>query len=228
MVFAAVVTLPKNLSRSDQKVALEILGFGSQAKLLSSPVPLGGKQGFEFGLSSEYIPVSDIGTLGSKSSTKGEFNFLNLSVGKGLPYNVDTFLQFTPIPQSDGAFGYGGHLRWGFLEFERFPAIMSFLVHGNGMNFSNVLATRTTGLDLVVTVAVDEASLYFGGGTMRSIGTFNGGTGGITASNETEEMDLSGAHAVFGLSFNFEKVFLALEVDRVVQSVYAGRLGYRF
>jgi hypothetical protein len=216
------------LSKNDRTAVLGILGFGSQMKMLSSPVPLGGKQGFEFGISSEYIPVEDLGGLGAKSNAKGEYNYMNLSVGKGLPYNVDTYFQFTPLPQSEGVFGYGAQLRWGFYEFRRFPAVMSMVFHGSGTNFSNLLSVRTTGADLVMTVAMDEAALYFGAGTIRTIGTFMGGASGITVDGKTAEEDLLDVHTVFGLSLAFDRVFLALEVDRVVQSSYSARLGYRF
>ncbi|MBX2987555.1 MAG: hypothetical protein KF802_06630 [Bdellovibrionaceae bacterium] len=220
--------LPKNLTAGDRQKALEILGFGAQVKLLSSPVPLGGQQGFEVGLSSEYIPVEDIGGLGAKSSAQGEYNYLAINLGKGLAYNVDTFVQFTPIPQSEGSFGYGAQLRWGFFELPRFPAVLSLVIHGGGMNFSNLLSTRTTGADLVMTVAMDDIALYFGGGTARTIGTFAGGARGITAEGDSREEDMTGVHTVFGLAFNMEKLFVAFEVNRVAQSAYGGRIGYRF
>lgn len=225
---SAAISLPKNLSESDRETMLQILGFGSQAKLLSSPVPLGGKQGFEVGLSSEYIPIEDLSGLGDKPDVKGEYNYLMLTFGKGLFYNLDTFFHLTPIPQSEGLFAYGAQLRWGFYEFQRFPGLFSMILHGSGANYANVLNTRTTGADLVMTVAIDEASLYFGTGIIRTVGTFAGGPEGITAEGTRQDADLSDVHTVFGLSLNFGPVFLALEVDRVTQSVYGGRLGYRF
>lgn len=225
----AAVDLPKALNESDRERMLQILGFGSQSKLLSSPVPLGGSEGFEVGLSSEYIPIDDLGALGDKqTNAQGEFNSLVLAVGKGLAHNVDTFFHFTPMPQGEGVFLYGGQLRWGFHEFARFPAVASVVVHMSGANYANLLDTRTTGADLVVTVAMEEAALYFGGGPIRSLGTFQGGVKGITAEGVTVDTDLSAVHTVFGLSIGFGRAFFALEIDRVEQSVYGGRLGMRF
>ncbi|MBX3039136.1 MAG: hypothetical protein KF789_00340 [Bdellovibrionaceae bacterium] len=220
--------LPKNLNAKDREGVLGVLGFGSKSKVLSSPVPLGGSDGFEVGFSTEYIPVSDIAGLGSGSSEQGELNYHVLTFGKGIVHNVDTFFHFTPIPQSDGVFGYGAHVRWGFWEARRFPALMSFVIHGSGMNYGNVLSTRTTGLDLLMTVALEQAALYFGGGPVRTIGTFSGGTNGLTLEGNNQDADLSDLHTVFGLSMNFEKLSLTLEVDRVVQASYAARMSYRF
>lgn len=226
---SAATHFPKNLSGDDRKTMLGLVGYGSQSKLLSSPVPLGGHDGFEMGLSSEYIPIEDVSGLGDKKTdAKGEYNLLTLTVGKGLAYNVDTFLHVTPMPQSEGIFAYGGHLRWGFHEFQRFPAVASFVLHGSGANYDNLVNTRTTGADLVVTVAMDDAALYFGGGPIRTIGTFIGGPNGITAEGTTIDEDLTGLHSVFGLSIAFGSVFAAFEVDRVVQSTYGARLGVRF
>lgn len=220
--------LPTGLTADDRRTVLRVLGFGSQSKLLSSPVPLGGKQGFEMGLSSEYIPVEDLGSLGNGSDMKGDYNVLNLTFGKGLFYNVDTFVHLTPMPQSNDVFAYGGHLRWGFFEFQKFPGLFSLVVHASGANYHNLLDVRTTGADLIMTVAIDEASLYFGGGSIRTLGTFSGGAKGITAEGTYQTEDLSDVHTVFGLAINFGRLFLALEVDRVAQSTYGGRLGYHF
>lgn len=224
----AAFRLPKQLDSEDRKSVLRILGFGSQTKLLSSPVPLGGREGFEFGLSSEYIPIGDLAGLGDQPDVKGEHNILNLGFGKGLYHNVDVLFSFTPSPQSEQIFGYGAHLRWGFHEFSRFPAVLSLVMHGNGMNFANLLSTRTTGADVIMTVAMDESALFFGGGTIRTIGTFMGGADGITLDQKTAEEDMTGFHTVFGFSLRFERIELTLEVDRVVQSTYGARLGYRF
>lgn len=229
MAADAATHLPKGLTANDRKAMLELLGFGAQSRILSSPVPLGGYQGFEMGLSSEYIPIDDIGTLGDKkTNAKGEFNVVELTLGKGLAYNVDTLFHVTPMPQNEGIFAFGGQLRWGFHEFQRFPAIMSFVFHGSGANFQNLLDTRTTGADFIVTVAMDGAAVYFGGGPIRTIGTFIGGASGINAEGDTIDEDLNGTHSVAGLSMNFGMMFLALEVDRVEQSTYGGRLGVRF
>lgn len=210
---------------------LQLLGYGAQSKILSSPVPLGGYQGFEVGLSSEYIPIDDLGALGDKdTNAKGEFSFLSLTLGKGLAYNIDTFLHLTPMPQEEGVFAFGGQIRWGFHEFQRFPAIMSFVLHGAGANYANLLDTRTTGGDLIVTVAMDGAAVYFGGGPIRTIGTFVGGPAGqsFTAEGETRDEDLYGTHSVAGLSMNLGMTYLALEIDRVEQSTYGARVGCRF
>lgn len=221
----AAVDLPKKMNESDRRVLLGILGYGSQSKLLSSPVPLGGSQGFEVGVSSEYIPIEDLNGLGAKTDVRGELSYQMLTFGKGLPHNVDTFVQMTPYQRGNGVFAYGGHVRWGFHEFERFPALMSLVLHGSGANYDNQVDARTTGLDLIMTVAMEDASLFFGGGRIRTIGSF---PGAMTAEGTTADEDLSGTHMVFGLSLSFGRVFLALEVDRVEQSTYGGRLGLRF
>lgn len=219
------VSLPQQLSGEDRRVLLSILGYGSQSKLLSSPVPLGGSQGFEMGLSSEYIPIEDLSGLGAKTDVRGELSYQVLTFGKGLPYNVDTFVHLTPLQRGNGVSSYGGHLRWGFHEFRRFPAILTFVLHASGANYDNLLDARTTGADLVMTVAMEDAALYFGGGNIRTIGTFRKV---LTVENTETSEDLSGVHTVFGLSLSFGDLFMALEVDRVEQSVYGGRFGLRF
>lgn len=221
-------TLPKNLSASERETTLNILGFGAASKLLSSPYPLGGFQGVEVGFTSEFIPLSEVASLGAKSPSRTDLNYFNLTIGKGLFYNVDVLLHFIPMPQDESISGYGGQVRWGFYETKFMPAALSLVIHGSGTNFSNVLSAETSGLDLVGSVNMRDVSLFFGTGQARSVGSFVGGAGGVTDSGNTEATDVSSPHTVFGISVKMSNVFLALEVDRYVQSTYAGKLGLRF
>lgn len=90
--------------------------FGSASKVLDNPYPLGGYTGIEFGLASEFIPVEDLASLGSKTTDKGEYNYYTLTLGKGLYYNVDMHAYFTPFGQAEKMQSYGAQIRWGFYE----------------------------------------------------------------------------------------------------------------
>ena len=59
-------------------------------------------------------------------------------------------------------------------------------------------------------------------------GKFIGGTNGITSSGETETQTSSENHTFAGVNVNISKFFVALEIDKYVDSVYAGKLGFRF
>ncbi|WP_291515579.1 hypothetical protein [Bdellovibrio sp. ArHS] len=223
----AAYDLPKNLNKGERQRALEILGFGSAAKILDNPYPLGGYTGVELGLASEYIPAEDLSNLGSQTTDKGEINYLTLTFGKGLYYNVDTHVYFTPA-LGNGIQTYGGQVRWGFYEASFFPLTLSAILSGGGANFSNLINVNTLGVNLIATVAMDNVAIYFGGGRVRAIGTFIGGTDGITDDQNTVEEDIVQNHTVFGINIDVSKFFLALEIDRYADSVYSGKLGYRF
>ena len=87
-------TLPKNLDTKAQIRALEILGYGSAAKILDNPYPLGGNLGIELGLTTDFIPLDDLANLGNKTHDASEFNYFTLTLGKGLYNNLDFFLYF--------------------------------------------------------------------------------------------------------------------------------------
>lgn len=224
----ASTSLPKNLTESDQVRALEILGFGSSGKILADPYPLGGYSGVEVGVSTQYIPIGDLAGLGSTTNDKGEMTYYSLSLGKGLFYNVDVFVYFTPSIQAEEMQSFGGQFRWGFYEANFFPISFSVMAYIGGASFQNLINVQTTGLDLIGNVNMDNLALYFGGGRIRAQGRFIGGTDGITASGETEKQDISEDHSFFGISIGLSKAFLALEVDRYSDSVYSGKLGFRF
>ncbi len=225
---ASVSPIPKALSKTDREMILEVLGFGSAAKLLSSPYPLGGYSGVELSLSSEFIPMADVAVLAAKTSARSDLNYLNLVIGKGLYYNVDILVQFIPMPQDNAISGFGGQLRWGFYQAGFMPANFSLVLHGASTNFYNVLGAETSGMDMIASVNMKDFSLFFGLGQARSVGAFIGGTEGITDTGATENSDVYSPHTVFGISIKLSDLFLALEVDRFVQSTYAGKVGFRF
>lgn len=224
----AATSLPRNLNQVDRVRTLQILGFGSAPKTLDNPYPLGGYTGIEIGLSSEFIPVEDLANLGSKTAEKGELNYYILSIGKGLYYNIDTYMYFTPIFQNEKVQTYGGQLRWGFYESSFFPLSLSTVLFVGGANFSNLVNVTSVGLDLIASVTMDNVAIYFGTGRARVSGKFIGGSNGITDTQETENEDLNESHAVFGLNVDISNAFLAFEVDRYTDSSYSTKLGYRF
>jgi hypothetical protein len=224
----ALKDLPRNLSAADQGRALEILGFGSASKILNNPYPLGGYKGIEVGITTEFIPIEDLSSLGNGATEHGEFNYYTLTLGKGLYYNIDTYLYFTPAVQGEDFQNFGAQVRWGFYEFAFFPLSFSAILYGGGANFSNLINISTFGADLVATVNMDNVAIYAGGGTIRAVGTFIGGPSGITADQETTQQDLLEAHTVFGINISLAKMFVAMEIDRYTDTVYSGKLGVRF
>jgi hypothetical protein len=225
---AASSSIPNGLTSTEQQKVLGVLGFGSASKLLSSPYPLGGYSGVEISLGSEYIPLADVASLGNKNSSRGDLNYLDLTVGKGLFYNIDIMIQFIPIPQSESISGFAGQIRWAFYEANFLPAALSLVGHTSSMNFNNVLSAETTGFDLVGSVNMRDVSLFVGIGQARSLGSFIGGANGVTSSGQTESADVKSSHSVFGININIGQAFVAMEVDRYMQSTYGGKIGWRF
>lgn len=224
----ASTTLPRQLSESDRRTATQVLGLGSMMKLLSDPYPLGGYEGLELGFSSEYIPFESVADLGTKSTDRGEYNYYTLSLGKGLFYNVDVFLQFTPLPQNEGMSNYGAQLRWGFYEARFFPFSLSLVLTGGGSSFSSLINSSTLGSDLVGSVNMRDVALYFGIGRAHTGTTFVGGASGVTDDGDTHTVSLSEGHELFGVHFKFKPFFLALQVDRYSETTYSGKIGTRF
>ncbi|WP_413559915.1 hypothetical protein [Bdellovibrio sp. HCB209] len=224
----AATQLPHNLDADDQTRTLEVLGYGSSAKILGDPYPLGGYSGVELGISTQFIPIGDLSSLGSTTKDKGELSYYTLTLGKGFYYNIDGFVYFSPSVQSEEMQSFGGQLRWGFYEASFFPISFSAMLYAGGANFQNLINVATTGWDLIGTVNMENVALYFGAGRVRAQGTFIGGAGGITASQNTEARDIAENHTFFGVNIEISKAFIAMQVDRYSDSVYSGKLGFRF
>ena len=232
--------VPRRMSESERTIALQILGFGSASKLLTNPFPLGGHSGFEMGVSSEYLQVQDLSSLGDKSTRNRELNYNSFSVAKGLFYNVDASAHFTPAFQKEDLSSYGAQLRWGFYQFPFLPGGLSLVVDRSETNYGNLLSTQTTGQDLIATVVVEDVALYFGIGQAKSKGTFSGGTlnGTVTESAtdacfsatycDSVRQELNQTHTVFGVNVSFNEFFGAVEINRYFISSYSAKIGWRF
>lgn len=225
----ATLDIPNTMTSGDRKKALEILGFSTASKLLGNPYPLGGYSGIEIGYTTEVISTGELSRLGGRTEkSQSETSFSSLTLGKGLYHNVDLYLQFTPFNQTEAITSFGGQLRWGFYQAEYLPAYLSLIVYGNNTNFQNKINASNQGTDLVAGFSVQDLTLYTGIGFVRSIGTFVGGTHGVTNDQTTATEDMSTSHYLAGVNVKFSKMFLAMQLDRYTQSTYSAKIGTRF
>lgn len=222
--------IPKSLSAFERQRVVQILGFGLGAKVLGNPYPLGGYSGVELGVSNEMIPTSDLASFTNKSALQGETSFLQLTAAKGLYYNFDFFINFIPMGQNEGMSGFGGGLRWGVFEGEYLPVTLSIQSAGSLVSFQDKINFSTQTIDGIVSFIVEDVTLYAAIGTIRSAGSFVGGPTGVTVtdSGKTEHEISTDTRFLTGVSVNFSKLFLAAELSKVNDAVYAAKLGVRF
>lgn len=224
----AAIQIPSNMGAADRQAALRVLGLGTGYKLLGDPYPLGGYMGFELGVSYEMLSTSAISALGSGASKQSDLSYANFTMGKGLFYDVDFYLQFAPLGQHEKFSSYGGAIRWGVLELESAPVHFSLQAAANSASFQNKINTTTQNFDLVGGWDFQDLVLYGGVGFIRSSGTFIGGATGVTDTNETLTEAVSESHTFAGLSVKYDTYFLSVQVDRASQLIYALKMGVRY
>lgn len=232
LVFAtpaiAKVEFPTGLDRDDRREIVRLLGLASSGKILSDPYPLGGYQGFEAGISVENLPVEDIARLGNTLTTpQKDIAYPKFTIGKGLYENIDFFVHFIPYSEKTQLAQYGGILRSNVYQAKFLPVSLSVLVNFNNANFSNLLTARSFGIDLIGGINVDNVSLFVGGGPVQSRGRFIGGAQGITESGLLESETVDGFHTVMGANMHISRIFLTVQIDRYVTTVYSAKLGLR-
>lgn len=220
----AAIALPTNLSAQDQTEALGILGLATSSKILSSPYPLGGYAGFEFGAGMEFLDVSDIGNLGSKlTNPQTTINYPRFSFGKGFYNDFDVFVHFTPFSENTGISENGGILRWSAFQSAYLPTNISILLHTNSTNIAEKVFTSSFGIDVTAGFTLKFVSLYFGGGQVESRGRFFGFNGGT---NE-DYRKTSSIHTFMGGVFDFESFFVAAQMDRYEDAIFSVKLGIK-
>jgi hypothetical protein len=219
--------IPRQMNASDRRSSLEILGAATASRLLSSPYPLGGAQGFELGLSRHYVPTSFLSEYGDKQAGQKDFEYAVLTLGKGLFYDIDLFLSLVPMTQTDSITHASGLLRYQLWQSESNTFRLSAVLSASTSNLNNQLGLQSTGYDLVGTTTIDEVSFYLGVGLSAISGRFIGGTRGITDSQQTENEKVNLAHQVIGLEWPIGNFFWAAEVDRYKIPFYSLKLGLR-
>ena len=225
----AGLSFPSSLTARDRGQVLAILGYGSAVKIDGNPYPLGGHSGLEIGLSTDFINTSQIAKLGNGSTQQAQTSYNVLSFGKGLYNNLDVFLQAAYLGQSESVTNFGGQIRWGFYESRDYPIFATLIVHGDSTNFSNLVITSTFGVDTVLGLTEGNATFYLGAGIVRAMGTFAGGTGGVTSNGQTEQNGIQDNRVLLGLNFRIAgQFFVAGEVESYAQPSYAAKVGMRF
>lgn len=220
--------IPQNLTPSDQKIAAEILGYGSISKTLSNPYPLGGYSGFDFGVSQELILTEDISSLGDEGEKSSELTYTQIYVGKGVYNNLDVYFHFTPFQQSENISNFGAIVKWGFHQLETVPVAFTLHAYSNMSQFYNLVKSQSVGFDIISSVQGKNLSLYFGLGRTNLYADFMGGSEGVTDSQETESVGLIQMHSVIGGAIQFDKLYLALEMSRFKDPSYGAKLGLRY
>lgn len=220
--------LPRQLSESDRLETLKVLGFGSATKLSSDPTPLGGHGGFEFFASSDVISISNLQKLGDQSGSGDQMFVSTLGFGKGLFYDIDAFLFFSPLQFQSKYSQIGALLRKVIYKHSDLPLQAALNLHGNGTNYENLISLTTTGLDLILSYEWPELIFSAGLGQGRSIGTFIGGASGINNTTETYTQDVQQRHWLTSLSKRWNKTYLSLQYDRYFDATFSFKIAYRF
>ncbi len=225
---AQALELPTGMDQRERQTTLDTVGLGGSSKLLSDPYPLGGYSGVEIGVSEEIIPAEELSRLGNKTASKSDIAYTQISIGKGLYYDVDLFLNFIPLGDNTEISGYGGQLRWAFFQAQYLPTHMSLILHGNSLQVHGIFSTRSIGADLVTAFDLQDFSLYFGVGRVEADGTFIGANANLTDNGQTVDEKTSSLHTFIGSSLRWSPYFLAIEMDRYAQTVYAVKVGLRY
>lgn len=224
----AMLKIPVGMSDADRQTALKILGLGTGFRNLGDPYPLGGYMGFEVGVSYELLSTASVARLGTGTAPQGDTSYTNITLGKGLFYDVDFYLQFSPLGQSEKFSSFGGALRWGMMEMENLPVHFSLQAAATSASFQNKINTTTQNFDLVGGWNFEDLVLFGGVGLIRSSGLFIGGASGITDNGETVTESVNETHSFLGVSVKYGTYFFAAQMDRASQAVYALKLGVRY
>jgi len=220
---AKEIDLLGNLTQAEFRSLSEDLGSALSYKPLAPTAPLG-LLGFDIG-------VGVTGTklhhqdLFNKASSQGNFPATlvvpSLRAVKGLPFNFDIGLTYSPVPDSNVRM-WGGALSWAFVSGNVAMPAIGVRASYTQLSGVNQLDFSTVGGDISISKGFGPFTPY--GGVGRN---YVSSTPNSTTSLRPEEF---GQNKVFaGLNFNVLLMNLAVEWDRTgFANTYGAKLGLRF
>lgn len=224
----AKLKLPTNLNSDEQIKVTKVLGFGFTPGLNTHLIPLGGYDGAEVSLGYQSVSTSTLFELDRDETSKQSTTVPQLYLSKGLYEDIDVGLSFTPGLQSEDVQLFHIHGRWSYLPYENWPYLLGINLYAAGSQWQNLLQTRTLGLDLYLVRYFEKFSINAGYGRARCIARFIGGVDGLTASGESEQVDVFENRVFAGAGYQLGKFLFALQVFRFSETTYNFNFGYRF
>ena len=238
-VKAQAIELPTGMNRTELSEVTDTVGVNTSAKFLSHPHALGGHEGFEFGIATEFISTGDLFRLGNQTERDETFQYNRITAGKGLYNNIDLYLHFIPFSNSNTVSEYGGMARWMFYESKRMPLSLSFLGHYSAIDIGDSFTNESIGWNLLGGLTLTNSAIYFGGGNVKTQSTYGQSLIDCAAPpncsadirlNENNNFVIANSygHSFFGVYFRISRFFVAAQIDRYVQPVYSAKIGLRF
>ena len=186
--YVYALEFPKNINFQDQKKIIDSLSVQSQKKHLSDPAPLGGYKGWEGLVSVEALSLSELNDI-DPSLNNSDYIFLpRLQLSKGIYYDIDLSLYFSPLLVNKDIKDFGGQFRWLVLENFRQHYNLSLSFQVNSTNYKDILFSTNLGFDLVVSRLWEQYSLTFGYGFIRNTSRIVGVSSGVNITSSGQEV----------------------------------------
>lgn len=212
---------PKNFNDVEVNSWVNRVSGLSSLRTVGDPVPLGGYEGVEILLSSEWL------TVPQKGSTKDKVEVLpTLRLGKGLYENFDVFI-VTSIPVLKSDFSkWGFQARWMAWQAESAPLMAHLGCSYGSQEYYSVIVTNAWSCEVLGNLIVKKFKVFAGVGIVRAQTLFDVGSTELS----TEEVQRSAGFNKFlgGITFSSDKKSLGVQIDVIEETSLSASLGYRF
>ncbi|MCK6599484.1 MAG: hypothetical protein L6Q37_14050 [Bdellovibrionaceae bacterium] len=224
----AGLKLPTGLDQEKRKTFVKSVLSSSSYKYLSLGYTLGGYEGFELSASLESFPLSKGNILSSSELKEKDYVVQNVTIGKGMFENVDMFFTFSPFIFQKDISIFGMAMKYVFYIDSENPFNLSVLLHGNAVNFANLVGAQSTGLDIIGSYFLKYWTFYLAVGQQRTLASFVGGAQGLTQDLSSANEDLYLNRFYSGFSYDFGMYQASFELQKIESESLAFKLGKRF
>ncbi len=212
---------PKNFNEVDVDSWVNRVSGVSSIKTVGDPVPLGGYEGVEVLIASEWL------TIPQKDTAKDRVEVLpTLRLGKGLYENFDVFI-VTSLPLLKSDFSkWGFQARWMAWQAETAPLMAHLGCSYGSQEYYSLIITNSWSCEILGNLIVKKFRVFAGLGIVRSLTLFDAGSTQFSS----EEVQRSAAFNKYlgGITFTSDNRSFGFQIDVVEETSLGASIGYRF
>lgn len=208
----AQVRFVQSLSENEQLAVVQAIGLNAYQGFGEDLTPLGGYSGFYLHGSIRSQPLNRLRSFSNNLSSQNDLNYLDLGFSKGLYYNLDIQFSFIPKFQATNLTGFGGGIRWTWLDLTTNNLYGIISASGRITHLESRISFITQSLDLLLQKNWNQFYAYSGIGFLSSTGQFVGGNEGLTLSGNNENQGAQANRLILGFGFKQNHYSLGIDI----------------
>jgi hypothetical protein len=208
----AQVRFAQTLSENEQLAVVQAIGLNAYQGFGEDLSPLGGYSGFYLHGGLRSISLNRLRDFSNNLSTQNNLNYLDVGFSKGLYYDIDIQFSFIPKIQSTNLSGFGGAIRWTWLNLPEQSLLGLISASGRITHLESRISFITQTLDILLQKNWQNFYAFSGISFISSNGQFIGGNDGLTLSGTNENQGAQANRLILGVGLKQNRYNIGIDI----------------